>query len=145
MTAVVKPSGGVPSAANGSRSTGRCPDRAANSAASAGMPSASSLAAARDQATAPVTEQMRGSSLTATAAAKPTPNRPTAASSGPDPRLAEARSVDRAATPAASSGAPVFAATSVPSLSVSRSRPPTLSRAAASAAFCASSTTTRSR
>src|SRR6516225_2798759 len=57
---------------------------------------------------------MPGSSLTATAAAKPTPNLPTAISCAPGPRLAEARSVDNAATSAASSGAPTFAATSVP-------------------------------
>ena len=57
---------------------------------------------------------MRGSSLTATAAAKPTPNLPTAISCASGPRLLEARSVDSAATPAASSGAPTFAATSVP-------------------------------
>ena len=93
---------------------------------------------------------MRGESLTATTAANPTPNRPTVAASpaSPNPawsRLLEARSVDSASTPAASSGAPVLEATSVPSRSVSRSLPGTPARAAASAAFCASSTTTRSR
>lgn len=48
-------------------------------------------------------------------------------------------------TPAASSGAPVLAATRTPSRRVSRSRPGTPALAAASAAFCASSTTSRSR
>ena len=90
---------------------------------------------------------MRGESLTATTAANPTPNRPRSASPGPagSSRLLDARSVDSASTPAASSGAPVLEAVSVPSRSVSRSRPGTPARAAASAAFCASSTTTRSR
>ena len=68
---------------------------------------------------------MRGASLTATTAAKPTPNRPAVPPSAVSPRLPEARSVDSASTPAASSGAPVFSATSTPSRSVSRSRPGT--------------------
>jgi hypothetical protein len=94
--------------------------------------------------------------------------------------LAEARRVDRAATPSASRGAPVFAAVSTPAagtpaadapsadissagtpaavspaadtlpagapaVSRSRSRPGIPARAAASAAFCASSMITRSR
>ena len=83
--------------------------------------------------------------LTATTAANPTPNRPTVPSVVSASRLLEARNVDSAATPAASSGAPVLAATRVPPRSVSRSRPGTPPRTAASAAFWASSTTTRSR
>ncbi|MFD0540249.1 hypothetical protein ACFQY7_47140 [Actinomadura luteofluorescens] len=62
--------------------------------------------------------------------------------------MAEARSVERASTPAASSGAPVFAAISSgspPVRSVRARRPGTAARRAASAAFCASSMTTRSR
>ncbi len=141
VTAVANPSGGVPSAGNGSRSTGTCPDRSASSPASAGTWRTSSRVSSRDHWTEPVTEDIRGASLTAATAANPTPNRPTASC----PRLLDARSVDRASTPAASSGAPVFAATRIPSRNVSRSRPGTPARAAASAAFCASSTTTRSR
>ena len=99
---------------------------------------------ARDQLTLPAAVWMRGVSLTATTAAKPTPNRPTAPSPAP-PRLLDARSVDSASTLAASSGAPVLTATRTPSRSVSRSFPGTPARAAASAAFCASSTMTRSR
>jgi len=106
--------------------------------------------------TVPAADRTRGSSLTATTAANPTPNRPTvpptlpptpAPASPPAPasRLLDARSVDSASTPAASSGAPVLAAVSIPSRNVSRSRPGTPARTAASAAFCASSTTTRSR
>jgi hypothetical protein len=85
---------------------------------------------------------MDGSSLTATTAAKPTPNRPVEAVSS---RLAEARSVLSDSTPSASSGAPVLAAVSAPSRRAKRIRPGTPARAAASAAFCASSMTTRSR
>jgi hypothetical protein len=88
---------------------------------------------------------MRGASLTATTAANPTPNRPTVCACAESSRLLDARSVDSASTPAASSGAPVLAAISVPPRSVSRSLPGTPARAAASAAFCASSTMTRSR
>ena len=47
-----------------------------------------SPAALLDQLTAPVSEEMRGSSLTATAAAKPTPNLPTAVSLRAGPSLA---------------------------------------------------------
>ena len=83
-----------------------------------------------------------GSSLTASTAANPTPNRPTVPSSS---RFADARSVTSPWTPPASSGAPVLAARSVSPTSSSRSRPGTPARAAASAAFCASSTSSRSR
>ena len=112
---------------NGSRSTGTCPPRAASSPASAGTPGHQRPVRSRDQPTDPVAEWMRGASLTATTAANPTPNRPTVAAGrrvrAVASRLLEARSVDSASTPAASSGAPVLAATSVPSRSVSRSRP----------------------
>ena len=143
VTTVSKPSRGLPSAGNGSRSTGTLPSRAASSSASAGIPSASSRDSPRDQRTAPPADAMAGESLTATAAAKPTPNRPVVASVRS--RLAEARSVASASTPAASSGAPVFAAVSVPSRNCSLSLPGRPARRAASAAFCASSTTIRSR
>ncbi|MCR6705557.1 MAG: hypothetical protein NVV66_13000 [Cellulomonas sp.] len=103
---------------------------------------------ASENRTAPVAETTLISSDTARTAANPTPYRPT--TPGPPwSRFAEARIEDSAATPASSSGAPVFAATSVVPTSVrasrSRSRPGTPARTAASAAFCASSTTTRSR
>nr|WP_052748463.1 hypothetical protein [Cellulomonas sp. FA1] len=98
--------------------------------------------------TAPVVEQTTTSSATARTAANPTPNRPT--SRVLVPRLADARSDASDATPGASSGAPVFAATSTglpssPCARRSSSRPGVPARVAASAAFCASSTTTRSR
>ena len=155
-TAVTNASGSAPSpamppregesgSANGSRRTGTWPDRASISLASAGMAPASSSARVRDQPTVPVVDRMLGESLTATTAANPTPKRPTVLPLDTSPRLLDARSVDRASTPAASSGAPVFHATRTPSRSVSRSRPGTPPRTAASAAFCASSTTTRSR
>ena len=133
--------------ANGSRKTGTWPPRAAISPASGPMPPASSRARSRDHRTVPAVDRMRGESLTATTAANPTPNRPTVPSALAPAlaRLLEARSVDSASTPAASSGAPVLAAVSAPSRSVSRSRPGTPPRTAASAAFCASSTMTRSR
>jgi hypothetical protein len=92
-------------------------------------------------------DRTAGSSLTASTAAKPTPNLPTLPGSS---RFAEARRLASAWTPASSSGAPVLAARSTaapsgPAVSSSRRRPGTPARAAASAAFWASSTSSRSR
>ena len=91
--------------------------------------------------TPPVLVTTRGASLIAVTAAKPTPKRPTP----PDPRLADARSEARPATPSASSGAPAFA--TCRTLSTARTRRVVVipARSAASAAFCASSTNHRSR
>lgn len=99
---------------------------------------------ANENRTPPLVDSTSTSSDTARTAAKPTPNRPTTpVCAGPaSGRLADARIEERDATPAASSGAPVLAATStaVPSSawsSRSSSRPGTPARVAASAAFCA--------
>jgi hypothetical protein len=71
--------------------------------------SSSARVAARENRTPPVRERTATSSDTEQTAANPTPNRPTC----PDPEgLADARSDASDATPSASSGAPVFAATS---------------------------------
>jgi hypothetical protein len=90
--------------------------------------------------TPPDREITRGESVTASTAAKPTPNWPTLSPA----RLADARSAASAVTPAASSGAPVFAARNSPPLMLTRKYPGTPARWAASAAFCASSTSSRS-
>ena len=100
-----------------------------------------SSVSAAEKRTPPVVDVSTGSSVTVSTAAKPTPKRPTV----PPSRLADARSVASASTPAASSGAPVFAARSSPSTRDSRSSPGTPARAAASEAFWASSTSRRSR
>ncbi len=60
---------------------------------------------------------IRGASDSASTAANPTPNRPTEPASS---RFADARSAASAATPAASSGAPVFATRSSPRPSIWR-------------------------
>jgi hypothetical protein len=117
------------------------------SAACSGAVPAGSVRAESTRADSPgagcsVAETIIGSSLTETTAAKPTPKRPVEEVSS---ILAEARSVDNADTPAASSGVPVLAAVKTPSRRISRSRPGSPARAAASAAFWASSMTTRSR
>ncbi len=130
---MAKPSGtSVSSLGHTSRSTGTSPPRC----------SASSGVAARvrsaEKATAPVVETTLGSSVTASTAAKPTPNWPIV-----PPFLVDARNDASAVTPAASSGTPVFAARSSPSTTDSRSVPS--SSPAASEAFCASSTSSRSR
>ncbi len=152
-TTVSYESGALPSAANGSRSSGTWPSRRRNSSCRPGSSTASERASASDQRTPPVRLRTAGSSLTARTAAKPMPKRPTTAS-GASSRLAEARSVDSDSTAAASSGAPVFAAArqavesgsaGSASCRVSRSRPGAPARVAASAAFWASSTTRRSR
>ena len=106
---MAKPSGGAPSAGQGSRRTGTAPPRRATSSASAGTAATSARVRAALNRTPPVVDTTAGSSLTASTAAKPTPNRPTLPSSS---RLAEARSVASPWTPAASSGAPVLAARS---------------------------------
>lgn len=136
-----KPSGTAGDTSNGNRNTGTAPRRRSASSANPGITATSSRVACADQRTAPAWEWISGASDTVSVAAKPTPNRPTE-----DPaRLADARSVDNACTPAASSGAPVFAAVNTPSHNVNRSRPGNCARPAASEAFCASSTTNRSR
>ena len=140
-TSVSHSPAGTGSAAHGSRSTGTCPSRRSSSSASAGTAATAVLVSAAENRTPPVVECTDGASVTVSTAANPTPNRPTL----PPSRLAEARSVASASTPAASSGAPVFAASSCPSTSDSRSCPSTPDRVAASAAFCASSTSSRSR
>ena len=96
---------------------------------------------ARSKTTPPVRVTTRGASLIAVTAAKPTPKRPTP----PDPRLADARSEARPATPSASSGAPAFATCRTPSTARTRRVVVIPARSAASAAFCASSTNHRSR
>lgn len=119
--------GGGALGGEGSRSSGTCPSRRRISSPRPGLcravSCARSRASARDQRTPPCRPTTAGSSVTASTAAKPTPNRPTARSGVS--RLAEARSVDSDSTPAASSGAPVFAATRTPSRRVSRRRPGT--------------------
>jgi hypothetical protein len=116
---------------------------------------------ASENRTPPEVESTDTSSATARTAANPTPNRPTTpmpawpcgallgATVGPPSRLADARIDASDATPASSRGSPVFAAMSTsPSgvdASLSSNRPGTPARVAASAAFWASSTSTRSR
>jgi len=136
------PSGGAPDASKGSRSTGTRPSRAAVSSRSTGTSATNASASSRDHRTAPPVETIEGASVTASTAAKPTPKRPTDPSSS---RFADARATAIDSTPAASSGAPVLAAVSVVPARSSTTRPGTPARVAASAAFCASSTTTRSR
>ncbi|MFC7470018.1 hypothetical protein ACFQVA_24290 [Actinomadura keratinilytica] len=79
-TTVSYPSGGVPSAGNGSRSRGTWPSRRISSSPRPGLWRATSRAAsrawARSQRTPPVRLSTAGSSLTARTAAKPTPKRP---------------------------------------------------------------------
>lgn len=137
MTTVSYDSGADPSAAKGSRSSGTCPSLRRISSPSPGLyravSAASPRASASDQRTPPCRPTTAGSSVTAITAANPTPNRPTAPSWVS--RFAEARRVASDSTPAASSGAPVLAATRTPSRRVSRRRPGTPARAAASAAF----------
>ncbi len=137
----------------GRRSAGSEPSRRATSAANAGLDGARAPSArvvsARENRTPPVVERTATSSATDRTAAKPTPKRPTGDVAPRASRLADARNEARDVTPSASSGTPVFAATSTawPSTVLSRSSrwPGTPPRVAASAAFCASSTTTRSR
>jgi hypothetical protein len=161
-TAVSYPQGASPSAGYGSRNAGTRPSRRANSSASSALPSAAARTASRaslsENRTPPSLDSTAGASLTASTAANPTPNRPTGPefpdppSPGPSSRLAEARSVERLTTPFRSRCAPVLAAVNTgpapcadPVDNTNRTRPGTPARAAASAAFCASSTITRSR
>ena len=128
---------------NGRRRTGTAPPRRASSAAGSATAATASRVAAADHATpGDPADTIDGESLTATTAANPTPKRPVEPVSS---RLADARSVLSASTPAASSGAPVLAAVSTPSRRATSIRPGTPARADASAAFWASSMITRSR
>jgi hypothetical protein len=123
-----------------SRRTGGRPPRRASSARNAGSPDTAAAVRSAENCTPPEREITRGASVTPSTAAKPTPNRPTLS----PVRFAEARNAASAATPAPSSGAPVFAArSSFPSM-LTRRYPGTPARCAASAAFCASSTSNRS-
>ena len=88
------------------------PSRRASSAAGPGSSRTASAVRAAENATPPCTVTTRGASDSASTAAKPTPNRPTDPASS---RFAEARNAASALTPAASSGAPVFATCSSPS------------------------------
>ncbi len=124
-TSVSKPSGTVSSVGHTSRRTGTRSSR----------PMASRVRAA-ENSTPPDRETTRGASVTVSTAANPTPNRPTPCC------LAEARREASEATPAWSSARPVLATCSSRPASWTRNRPPC---PAASAAFCASSTSTRSR
>ncbi|MEV0337805.1 hypothetical protein AB0H49_02130 [Nocardia sp. NPDC050713] len=81
------------------------------------------------------------SSLTVSTAVKPTPNRPMEVGSA----FPEARRAVSAWTPESSKGAPVFAMYSVRPSSRTEIRPAAPALAAASAAFCASSVSRRSR
>ena len=113
-TSVAYPSGGGGSSApvgHTSRSTGSCPSRRASSAAGPDSSRTASAVAAAENATPPCAETTRGASDSASTAANPTPNRPTEPASS---RFADARSAASAVTPAASSGAPVFATRSSP-------------------------------
>ncbi len=189
-TTVSYPSGGAGGAgrSNGSRRMGTAPSRRASSSGRPGAgagavvpappptPAAvtASITLLFDQVTpdAPAPgrdrETIEGSSLTASTAANPAPNRPTDVVS----RFAEARRVDSASTPAGLSGAPVLAISNRPpgpapvfetsgasgaartsgaSDSEAEVRSRRYTRAgtpasrAASTAFCTSSTTRRSR
>lgn len=91
----------------------------------------------------PVDERSSTSSLTERTAENPTPNRPVTPSSAST--LFDARSAVSACTPDSSSGRPVFATVSVRPSTSTHKEPWTPSRAAASAAFCASSVSRRSR
>ena len=106
-------------------------------------PATAAAVSARENRTPPVRERITGSSVTASTAENPTPNRPTALSESS--RFAEARKVASDSTPSADNGVPVLETTRVPSRKENCTRPGTPARTAASAAFCASSTTTRSR
>ena len=149
VTAVSWPSVTVPLDGKGRRSMGTCPVRRCTSAArvprgsfSAIRRSTVSLADSAWKRTAPDAEATVTSSLSATTAEKPTPKRPAEEGSA---LLVEARRVARDSTPSGVRGAPVLAATRRSPSKVKDSRPGTFARCAASAAFCASSTTTRSR
>ena len=122
------PAPGCSSSGHTSRSTGIGPSAAS-----------SALVRAAENATEPVLESTFGASVTASTAVNPTPNRPTPSV------LAEARRAVSACTPGVSSGAPVLATRSAPSTRRTVSAPAIPARLAASAAFWASSVSTRSR
>ncbi len=128
-TSVSKPAGTSACTGQGRRRTGTSPSR----------PAAARVRSA-EKAIPPVVETTWGSSETVRTAANPTPNRPTVS-----PSLPEARSDESDSTPRTSSGAPVLANRSSPSTKDTLIRPGVFAAAAASAAFCASSTNRRSR
>ena len=165
MTAVSYPAGGSPSVANGNRSTGTCPSRRRSSVSSAAFPRSAIAPAvsAFENRTPPLRDKTTGSSVTERTAENPTPKRPTEAPVPPPgvarslgcasavcwsrrglSRLAEARRVASDSTPSASSGVPVLATTRVLARNSYRTRPRVPARVAASAAFWASSITSRS-
>ena len=153
------PAGGSPSAANGSRSTGTCPSRRRTSRSSPSDLNAATAAAvsARENRTPPLRDKITGSSVTASTAENPTPNRPTATARGSScrkspprrsrssSRLAEARTSPATRPQPPSTPHRCCDDRRLPPRNENRTRPGTPARTAASAAFCASSTTTRSK